>query len=151
MAGPFTGPLATCDTRLIERTRKHECLHAVSPKFAIAVERRLPARLGQSTLRKSTMSMAGNIWLGLLASFAAAAAPVSARPYYGYGHPTYGYSYGPEFNYGYFASPIFGRGSNDKIYPYRNLGCPILCIGGYWQDTRKRPIAIIRGDRILIR
>ena len=96
--------------------------------------------------------MARNLWLGLLASFAAATVPVSARAYYyGYVHPTHGYSYGPEFNYGYFAASIFDRGSNDKVYPYRNLGCPTLCIGGYWQDTRKRPIAIIRGDRILIR
>jgi hypothetical protein len=90
--------------------------------------------------------------LGLLVSFAIAMVPVSARAYFGYGHSTYGYSYGPEFNYDYFAAPIFGRGSNDKIYPYRRLGCPVLCIGDYWQDTtRRRPIAIIRGNRILIR
>jgi hypothetical protein len=90
--------------------------------------------------------------LGLLVSFAIAMVPVSACAYFGYGHPTYGYSYGPEFNYDYFAAPIFGRGSNDKIYPYRGRGCPVLCIGYYWQDTtRRRPIAIIRGIRILIR
>ena len=91
-------------------------------------------------------------WLGLLASFAAATVTVPARAYYGYGHPTYGYSYGPEFNYGYFAGPIFRRGPNDKVHPYRNLGCPTLCMGDYWADTTRRtPIAIIRGNRILIR
>jgi hypothetical protein len=96
--------------------------------------------------------MARYWWLGLLAPFAAAMVPVSASAHYGYGHPTYGYSYGPEFNYGYFAGPIFGRSFGDKAYPYRNLGCPVLCIDGYWQDTtRRRPIAIIRGNRILIR
>jgi hypothetical protein len=95
--------------------------------------------------------MARYWWFGLL-SFAAAMVPVSARAHYGYGHPTYGYSYGPEFNYGYFAAPIFGRGSKDKLGPYRDLGCPLLCIGGYWQDTtRRRPVAIIQGNRILIR
>jgi hypothetical protein len=53
--------------------------------------------------------MARYWWLGLLASFGAAMVPVPIQAYYGYGHPTYGYSYGPEFNYGYFAAPIFGR------------------------------------------
>jgi hypothetical protein len=62
------------------------------------------------------------------------------------------YSYGPEFNYGYFAGPIFAYGSNDKVSPYRNLGCPTLCLDGYWRDkTKRRPIAIIKGNRILIR
>jgi len=98
--------------------------------------------------------MARYWWLGLLTSFAAAVAPVSARAHYVHGHSvsTYGYSYGPEFNYDYFAATIFGRSSNDDVYPNRNLGCPVLCIGSYWHDTMKRrPIAIIRGNRILIR
>ena len=96
--------------------------------------------------------MARYRWFGLLASFAAAMVPVPTQAYYGSGYRTYGYSYGPEFNYGYFAGPIFGRGSYDKVFPNRNLGCPVLCIGSYWLDTtRRRPIAIIRGNRILIR
>jgi hypothetical protein len=100
-------------------------------------------------LARKAFRMARYWWLGLLVCFAIAMVPVSARAYYGYAHPTYGYSYGPEFNYDYFAAPIFGR---DKIHPYRGLGCPVLCISGYWQDTtRRRPIAIIRGNRILIR
>jgi hypothetical protein len=91
-------------------------------------------------------------WFGLLASFAAAVAPAAARAFDGFGHPTYGYSYGPEFNYGYFSGPIFGSGADDKVYPYSNLDCPVLCIAGYWHDTkRRRPIAILRGNRILIR
>jgi hypothetical protein len=91
-------------------------------------------------------------WFGLLASFAAAGAPGPARAYDGFGHPTYGYSYGPEFNYDYFSGPIFNSGADEKIYPYRDLGCPVLCIGAYWRDTiRKRPIAPIRGNRVLTR
>jgi hypothetical protein len=96
--------------------------------------------------------MAGYWRLGLMAAFAAAMVPVPTRAYYGYGHPAYGYSYGPEFNYGYFAGPIFGGSSNDKAYPYRNLSCPVLCMNDYWRGTAgRRPIAIIRGNRILIR
>jgi hypothetical protein len=100
------------------------------------------------------MNRIKDMCLVLLPSFAVVLMPVSARAFYGYGHavPTYGYSYGPEFNYDYFAGSIFGDGSNDKVYPYRNLGCPTLCLGGYWRDkTRRRPIAIIRGNQILIR
>jgi hypothetical protein len=96
--------------------------------------------------------MARYWWFGLLASFAAAGAPGSARAYDGFGHPTYGYSYGPEFNYDYFSGPIFRGGADENVHSYRNLGCPLLCIGGYWHDTmRRRPIALIRGNRILIR
>jgi hypothetical protein len=96
--------------------------------------------------------MARYRWLGLLASFAVAGVPAPARAYYGFGHPTYGYSYGPEFNYGYFATSIFGGGAIDNVYPYRSLGCPVLSIGGYWHDTKmRRPVALIRGNRILIR
>jgi hypothetical protein len=91
-------------------------------------------------------------WLGLLASFAAAGVPAPARAYYGFGHPPYGYSYGPEFNYGYFAAPMFGSEAIDSAYPYRTLGCPVFCIGGYWHGTKmRRPVALIRGNRILIR
>jgi hypothetical protein len=100
------------------------------------------------------MSRVRNTWLGLLPSLAAAIIAVSAWAYDGYGHPvqTYGYSYGPEFNYGYFTSSIFAYGSGDKVHPYRNPGCAILCLDGYWQDiTKRRPIAIIKGNRILIR
>jgi hypothetical protein len=111
----------------------------------------------QARFSQKVFRMARYWWLGLLVCFAIAMVPVSARAYYGYGHPTYygytyGYTYGPVFNYDYFAASIFGRGSNDKIHPYRSLGCPVLCIGDYWQDTtRRRPIAIIRANRILIR
>jgi hypothetical protein len=100
------------------------------------------------------MSSIRTLCLVLLSSFATALMPVSALAYYGYGHtvPTYGYTYGPVFNYGYFAGPIFGEVSNDNVYRYRDLGCPTLCLGGYWRDkTRRRPIAIARGNRILIR
>ncbi len=100
------------------------------------------------------MSRFRNMWLCMLASFAVVIMPASARAYYGYGHsvPHYGYSYGPEFNYSYFAGPIFGYSSNDKVHPNHNLGCPILCLDGYWRDpAKRRPIAIIRGNRILIR
>jgi hypothetical protein len=99
------------------------------------------------------MSRVRYMWFVLLSSLAAAIMPVSARAYYGYGHsqPYYGYSYGPEFNYGYFTSPIFGYGSDDKVHPYRNLDCPILCLDSYWRDIpKRRPIVIIRGNRILI-
>jgi hypothetical protein len=96
--------------------------------------------------------MARYWWFGLLASFAAAAVPAAAPAFDGFGHPTYGYSYGPEFNYGYFSGSIFGSGADDKVYPYSNPGCPVLCIAGYWHDKkRRRPIAITRGTRILIR
>jgi hypothetical protein len=100
------------------------------------------------------MSMVRITWLGLLALMAAAIAPVSAQAYYGYGHyaPTYGYSYGPEFNYGYFTSSIFAYGFSDKVHQNHNMGCALLCLDGYWQDiTKRRPIAIIKGTRILIR
>jgi hypothetical protein len=102
-------------------------------------------RLVPTRLVRKGFRMARYWWLGLLASLAATTVPASAWQ-------TYGYSYGPVFNYDYFAGSIFGHRSNDNVYPYRHMGCPILCIGGYWQDTRKRrPIAIIRGIRILIR
>jgi hypothetical protein len=99
------------------------------------------------------MSWVRYMWFVLLSSLAAAIMPVSAWAYYGYHSPPhYGYSYGPEFNYGYFTSPIFGYGSDDKVRAYRNLDCPILCLDGYWRDiTKRRPIVIIRGNRILIR
>lgn len=98
--------------------------------------------------------MMSRMWPGLFASFFAVIMPVSAQTYYGYGHsvPHYGYSYGPEFNYDYFTAPIFGCGSNDKVRPYSNMGCPILFLDGYWRYTAKRrPVANIRGNRILIR
>jgi hypothetical protein len=92
-------------------------------------------------------------WLfGLLVSLVAAVVPAAARAFDGFRHPTYGYSYGPEFNYGYFSGRIFGGEAGDRVYSYSNLGCPILCLAGYFHDTKRgRPIAIIRENRILIR
>jgi hypothetical protein len=56
----------------------------------------------------------------------------------GYSVPTYGYAYGPEINLAYLAAPV--------------LGCPILSFDGYWRErTKRRPIAIVKGNRILIR
>jgi hypothetical protein len=96
--------------------------------------------------------MSRHWWFGLLVSLAAAVVPAVARAYDGFGHPTFGYSYGPEFNYGYFSGRIFGGGADDKVCSHSSLGCPILCISGYWHDTkRRRPIAIIRENGILIR
>jgi hypothetical protein len=96
--------------------------------------------------------MARRWWIGLWVSLAAAMVPAIARAFDGSGHPTYGYSYGPEFNYGYFSGRIFGGGADDKVYSYSNPGCPVSCIAGYWHDTkRRRPIAIVRENGILIR
>ncbi len=102
--------------------------------------------------RQLVTSSLRTVYLVLLLLFAATLMPVSAQAYYGYGHnvPTYGYTYGPVFNYGYFSGLIFVDGFNHKFYPYRDFGCPTLCLGGYWRD-KTRPIAIIKGNRILIR
>jgi hypothetical protein len=93
--------------------------------------------------------------LVLLSLFALTLMSASVQAYYGYGHsvPTYGYTYGPVFNYDYFAGPIFGGGYDQReIHPYNDFGCPILCLGRYWRDmTRRRPIAVSKGNRILIR